>query len=575
MAIQDDITVAANGNIRYVGAAHGAAGAGYYSVIQLHRFLGDLSDNPSAVSTATSGDYLDITDSTPSERSTDNIITLLAPYNIDDTLAEHLFDGTIIQDGGNTIYDGLVVIAGRGMDLQIVQNGAVIANDFWNTIPNGSTFKGLNSDPSNGISHRFMMKVRTAGADIDGRRLLGQTREWGYTFSEFRINGTARGNNVMALTYAVDLNNQTAIGSMTAAPFTTISNLVAGYNGIDVDANSVLEYYYSKWDKGTTSINQFYEYIKYLQRSGSAATLYGLSGEVFRGITHQFAYDTEVSGPFVQGQALTWGSGATAGSGQLLALQDNGTTGTMWIQLLTGAAPVDNMTINQTGGKSCLVNGTVTERTLSFPACGVSTGSAIIGAYGFGIEASDLAATDKVFDLTNTQVTPPNNQTFTVNGLVAGEDYVLVGPESGGTLNAAQFQLQTTLSTDNITSVVINAAIPSDTPLTGHIRVQDNAGVFRKLHYSARSGSTFTIDTVDGNEDFAGVNATTGNNVFIAYIDKLADSTFANYSAVFSSTRALFVRVRDGGGSPIKTFESAASFGSGGGSVSVIRTSDA
>lgn len=39
MAIQDDFSVAANGGIRYTGAAHGAAGAGYYTVIEFHRRL--------------------------------------------------------------------------------------------------------------------------------------------------------------------------------------------------------------------------------------------------------------------------------------------------------------------------------------------------------------------------------------------------------------------------------------------------------------------------------------------------------------------------------------------------------
>lgn len=575
MAIQDDITVSATGDIRYVGAAHGAAGAGYYTVIQLHRFLQDLADNPSAVSTASSSDYLDITDSTPSERSTDNIITLLSPYNIDDTLASHLYDGSIVQNNGDVIYDGLVVIAARGMDLQIVQNGAVIGGDFWNTIPDGSSFKGLNSDPANGISHRFMVKVRLGAADIDGRRLLGQTRDWGYTNSEFKINGTSRGNNVMALAYSQDLNNQTAIGDLTSAPFTSISNLSEGYNGMDVDANGSNEFYYSQWDRGSATINQLYEYIKYIQRTGSAATLYGLNGELFRGITHQFNYDTEAGGPFVDSVAITWGTGATAGTGQLLAVKDDGTTGTMWMQLLTGVAPTDNMTINQTGGATCLVNGTVTERPLSFPACGQSTGTALIGAYGFGVQAADLKATDTVFDLTNTPITPPNNQTFTVSGLVPGEDYVLVGPEFTGSLYDSQYTLAAALTTDNVVSVEFSPAVDSDTPLTGHIRVKDNNGVYRKLHYTGRVGNVFTIDTTDGNEDFSTVNASMGNDCFIAYIDKLADATSVSYTAVYSSPRSLFVRVRDGGGSPIKTFESAATFGAGGGSVTAIRTSDA
>lgn len=579
MAINDDFTVSSIGDIRYVGAAHGAAGAGYYTVIQFHRWLAELADNASAaITSAGSLDYLDITDNTPSERSTDNIITLINGFNVDQTATEHLYDGSIIQAGGADIWDGLVVIAGQGMDLQIVQDGIIIVSDFWNTVPNGSSFKGLNSDPANGYSHRFMIKVRSTGTDIDGRRLLGQTRVWGYSFSEFKINGTSRGNNVMALTYAADLNNATA--EATVGAWADIVNITQGYNGIDVDNNSVMEYYYSKWDKGAKTINQFYEKMKHNTMQGSAVAMYGFtSGELFRGITHEVNVTTPRSGTFNAFEKVTWGSGATAGTGQMLAVNVPGTATKIWIQLLTGVAPSGSVTITGvTSSATCTYAGSLVERTLSFPFCGVSTGSALIGAYGLGLEASDLAATDKVFDLTNTQVTPPDNRSFSVTGLSSGNDYVIVGPESGGVLQADQFGLNAALTTNNIVSVVIDSAIPSDTPSTGTIRVKDNNGNFRRLHFSSRTGSTFTIDTVDGNEDFGTVQADAGNDVFISYIDTLASGTTASYSAVYSSPRALFVRVRFSGTSgsgysnAIKTFESPASFP---GSAAAIRTPDA
>ena len=242
----------------------------------------------------------------------------------------------------------------------------------------------------------------------------------------------------------------------------------------------------------------------------------------------------------------------------------------MWIQLLTGVIPTDNMTINQTGGKTCLVNGTVTERTLSFPFCGVSTGSALIGAYGFALEATDLAATDKVFDLTNTQRTPPNYVTFTVGGLVSGEDYVLVGPESGGVLNEAQFTLNGALTGAAVTSVVVNGAIPLDTPSVGTIRILRANGVYTRHAYSAWSGSTFTITSTN----FSTNNAANAANTYISYIDVLASSSTASFTSVYSSNRGLFIRVRDGGGSPIKTFETTGTLGSAGGSATAIRTSD-
>lgn len=546
MPIGDDFSIASNGDIRYVG------GGPNYTVIDFHRWLGDLMDDAQSAG----NDLLDITDATASERSTDNIITLNAPYNIDDDAAQHLYDGSIIQDGGNTIYDGIVVFAGAGAYLSIIQNGAVVSPNFWTT--------GLNADAANGISHRFMLKVRTAGADIDGRRIIGQTRESGFTYSEFKINGTSRGNNVLALTYADDLNDETA--PATVATWTTITNQ-EGFRQIDVNNDTVVESYYSEWNKATFSINQFYERMKWLTRRGSASTIYGLNGELFRGITHEIDVDTP-AGTFNAVEAVSW----PGGTGQMLAINSPTAPTKMWIQLLTGVAPTDNQVITgTTSTATCQVNVTVVERPLSFPFCGVSTGSAIIGAYGVGIEAADLSSTDKLFDLTNTQRTPPNNVTFTVSGLVSGEDRVLVGPESGGALNVSQFALQTALSGAAEVAVVTTVAIPSDTPASGTLRIVLNNGVHRRVAYTSYTGSTFTIAATD----FSAAPANAGNNAYISYIDKLAGATSESFTAVYLSDRALFVRVRDGGATPIKTFETTATLGSAGGSATAIRTSDA
>jgi hypothetical protein len=80
MAIKDDIAVDSSGNFYYTGAAHGAAGAGYYTVIEFHRYAQDLADD----ATAAGDDLVDITSETPSDRSTDNIISLETGYRLDD-----------------------------------------------------------------------------------------------------------------------------------------------------------------------------------------------------------------------------------------------------------------------------------------------------------------------------------------------------------------------------------------------------------------------------------------------------------------------------------------------------------
>jgi hypothetical protein len=615
MPIAADFTVAANGDIRH------SANSSHYTVIELHRWLGDLMDDAAA----SGNDILDITDATASERSTDNIITLKAPYNIDDTAAEYFYDGSIVQKNGDEIYDGLVVIAAAGMYLDIIQNAALLTN-YWTT--------AWNADAANGISHRLMVKVRTAGADIDARRLIGTTREFGFTYSEFRINGTSRGNNVMALAYATDLNNQTAAG--TVSGWTTISN-TEGYRLLDVNGDTTTEPYFSEWNKDTFTINQFYERMKWLTRRGSASTIYGLNGALFRGITHEVALTTPHTGTFAAQEAVSW----TGGTGRMVAI-DSTTAGTkMWIQLLTGVAPSGSLVITGTSTATATNNGAPTERQLSFPWAGASTGSSIIGAYGFGIEPADLLSTDKLFDLGNAQRTPPNNVTFTVGGLVNGEDRVLVAPlgydivynteangpfvdnstltfSGGGTarlnvlvddgttgrmnvrmltgavpvatetitagavtavvgsivpgIDQEQLLNNALLSGAAVTSVVCTAAIPTDTPKpSGTIRIQRASGIITTHPYSTYSGSTFTITSHDFSSDNAAANA----GIFVSYIDKVATGTSASFTGVYLAPgRQVFVRVRDGGGTPIKTFETTGTFADSNVSTSAIRTPD-
>tara|TARA_R110002020_G_scaffold10785_5_gene40954 strand:- start:6004 stop:7686 length:1683 start_codon:yes stop_codon:yes gene_type:complete len=546
-----------NGNIRYIGDDHGGASPSYATVIELHRALQDFADDASA----SGDDELDITDSTPSDRSTDNIITLLNSFNIDDTAAEHLYDGSIIQDGGDDIYDGLSVI-GASTNIQIIQNGAVLSDDWWNEDPDALGF-GLNSDSANGLSHRFLIKVRTGGTDVDGRRVVFTSRNFSKNYGEFRINGTGRGINVVALTESDDLNNQTTVG--TVAGFTDVTN-TEGYQGIDASGDGVDEFYYSDWEYGSRSVNQFYERLKWLTREGSSSTVYGLNGELFRGITHEIDVDTP-TGTFAAVEAVSW----SGGTGQMLAINSTTAATKMWIQILTGVAPTDGQTITGASSATVDVDTTVTERAISTPFVGVSTGSAIIGAFGVGIGADDLTASDLVFDLTNTSVTPPNNVTFTVSGLVSGEDRILVAPEDGsGGLDLDQLSTSGTLNGAAVTTITVSTTIPSDTPASGTIRVLRDSGVYERIEYSSYSGANFTITSTDFSSD----NATSGNNVFVSYIDTLAGSASESFTSVYSSDRTLFIRVRDGGASPIKTFETTGTLGSAGGSSTAIRTSD-
>jgi hypothetical protein len=578
--VATDWSINTDKTIRYIGAVHGTAGAGYVTVLEMHRWLQDKADDAAS----TLDDYMDITRDTPSDKSFDTIINLINGYTLDETYtskaSEYIYGGSIIQGGGTDIWDGIAVVANPGCYVDVIQNGARVTTDFWNSTPSGASYRGLNPDSTTGKSTQFMLKVRTAGADIDSKRVLFQTREWGKTYSEFKIPGTGRGVNVVPLTYSADLNNTTASG--TVAAWTTITNVTAGYVQIDMDNNGTPESYYSQWNRDTYTIKQFYERMKYLTGRTNVTTIYGVPGELFRGITHSVTYTTQAGGNFTQGGAsLTWGTGTTAGTGAILADIDGGTTGTLYIQLLTGVAPTGTIT---QGGVTA-TTGTVIETTVSTPFCGQSTGSAIVAAYGFAMEYTDVTKDDLFTAFDGIARNPPNNVSFTVSNLLSGYS-VLVAPSTGSAIQFNQFTLNGALTGAAVTSVVVNEAIPADTPSSGTIRILRLNGQYTRHPYSAvnTSTKTFTITSAD----FSGVstsstsNAANGANTFISYIDGTASGATMGYNCVYSGTpRTLAVRARFGGTGPsysdsIKTFQTfSASLGSSGGSQGIVQTSDA
>ncbi len=646
MAIADDFSVAVNGDIRYTGTTAN------YTVLEMHRFLQDLADDAQA-----SGDDLaDITSNTPSDRSTDNIITLLSTYNIDDDAAEHLYAGSITQAGGDTVYSGLQVLGAVNSSttqIKVIQDNdeyqftPAPATPFWGTQATG----GYNGDSASGVLMRVMLKTRVNGADIDRQRVRVQIRHYGDTYDLFSATlGT--GESVAAISSTPDAQNTTAQGTVTA--YTDVLNSggtanapTGGYQLIDLNNGNGAQPYYSQWTFGAQpdGIKALWEYTKDIINTGTTKTTDSINGELFIGITHELDYDNELTGPFNERETFVWGTDITydtlaggtflagdyvtigvlgaagkvvydngttnmivaledtgitlvdgdvitelgagsttaainvtildndksGGEGLLLALNDGGTTGVIWLQILTGSAPVDNLALRgRTSGATADVNGAPTIRTIAKIFNGSFTGS-FIGGFGIGVDPNDLTASDSLTDLLNVNQVPPNNVSFTVSGLVSGEDRVLVGPRTAGVLDKAQDTIAVTLAGATETAVIMTSAIPTDTPSAGTIRIQLDTGVFREQAYTSYTASTYTIASANYLDP---ADATTGNDQFISYIDELASGTTASFTAVYSSDRDLFARVRDGGATPIKTFEIPATFASTNSTIAAIRTTD-
>jgi hypothetical protein len=422
-------------------------------------------------------------------------------------------------------------------------------------------------DLNNGAGPEPYYSQWTFGADTSGDGLKGiweYTKELSYEGSTKTIDGLS-GYLFQGVTHSFDYDGLTGsfnerellvwgtkvfYDTLVSGPFTEGNYVTIGSNGA---AGRVL------YDDGVDELIIALEDTSITLLDDDVITEYSGPGA---GATTTTAAINTTGGATVDNDK-------SGGTGWILA---DDATDTLWIQLLTGSAPVDNLPLRGvTSGATALVNGSASSKTVSPVFSGSYTGS-YIGAFGVGFDPDDLSANELLTDLLGVNQTPPNNVTFSVTGVVSGEDRVLVGPRTGSDLNTAQNTLNGTLSGAAVTSVVVTTAIPSDTPSTGWIRVQNDAGRYVFCSYSSWTGSTFTITSTD----FSTENATTGNEVFIGYIDKLAAASTESFTSIFSSTRDLFVRVRDGGATPIKQFESTtAQLTSTGGSVGVIRTTDA
>ena len=284
----------------------------------------------------------------------------------------------------------------------------------------------------------------------------------------------------------------------------------------------------------------------------------------------------------------------SGGTGILLAKDDNGVTGELYLQVLSGNNPVDNNTIRRDDLSGdplldlALATATLNTRTIIPEFLGTSTGSNIIGAYGIGFQVTDVGSSDRFTSLDNASRVPPNNVSFTVSGLISGEDRVLVGPRTGSVLDRGQWLLSTALVGATETAVVVKTGTDTvnwpaneiNWPATGTsgqvsaLRIELDTGIYRNVDYASHNSlNTFTIASTD----FSGVNqAAVNNDVFMAFIDVLASAATASFTGVHAGVdRNLFVRVRDGGATPIKTFEAtSAQFLSTPQTIAAVRTAD-
>ena len=279
MPIAADFSISATGDIRHV------SGTTVYSVLDLHQWLQDLADDAAY----TGNDLLDILAPNPSKldgprdaavASRLNLLTSGAvAFNIDDDAAKYINFGSIKQDGANVQYSGLKTIGGivAASPVYVVQNGNKLTS-FW---ADGHI--------------QILVKVKTAGSFIDSGNVTAFSRKWGQTYSHFDVNLSAGGETSAALSTALDsaillTEGQAALlSSKVTVTFGDTTQDLGNGNG-------------SKLYKGTIALSggctlqEAYQYLQYLTRESSAATLNSIPGWRYRVLNS--AYTEIPSAPF-------------------------------------------------------------------------------------------------------------------------------------------------------------------------------------------------------------------------------------------------------------------------------------
>ena len=282
-----------------------------------------------------------------------------------------------------------------------------------------------------------LVKVKEAGTEIDSGNLTVLARKYSTLYDHYVVDAST-GRNPVPLAAFTDTNNQVAEGTVGAYAGITFD---FGAASKDLGNGNGSQPYDCVIDCNSLTIQEVYEYLKYVTRTGSGTTLNSVNGEYYQAVGDiRLNYTGEASGPFVEGNAITSSAG---GTGYIVSLIDGGATGTLVIRNVHGTF-ADTNTLTSSG-TTATISGTPDTILQSKQApFGVFSGGKLFGARGVWLE--NVAAADSInyqlIDSLGVAQVPPISVTVTVkdaNSLAAVESArVLLEAASGGDLPAGE-----------------------------------------------------------------------------------------------------------------------------------------
>lgn len=525
--------IAANGTITYV------SGSDTFHVNWLHRALQKKVWD----FTTDTDDLVSLDKPNPStSEAIGTIITLedhtadySVRYNIDATVAQYLFGGSVEQDDGAgnvERWSGLIVlgsVSNSATVLQILQNNGLLT-EFWGQVNINQL--GWNQTDGSTLLRVLVKTYDGASGEIDNSVVNVKASHWGDTYANWTTT-LGLGESVAAINTFSDPQNDTTEGTVNG--WTAIATQLEGIDLIDVDGNGNKEFLGTLNYTGIGNGNKksIYERVKSMFAYNTTNTPWGFDGDLWTARVFDCDNLTAGSGTWVQNEQVTWGAGATAGSGTLMGVANTagGSNTRLVLHLETGVAPDASVTLTGAGGASQAMSQASTGLVTNPNWIGTFTGSAWIAAFGVGFEASQLEFGDSVTSLDDEKPTIPQNVAITVNVTVpqASDDAHVFLAEALG--NAPDYAKYTAVGGEVATGTSVDVGtIDADEPKTGYIGVKHNSDTaYTFYEYTDWNTGTFTLGgTLNSGQLQDSIAAS--DEVFIAYFYESATGGGVNKS---------------------------------------------
>jgi len=234
------------------------------TVNQLYSWLMDVFDELSQMD-----DPVPMTAQTPTE------YTLINGWTIPDSSFAFLSGGALKTSDGASLWSNIYTLGSIqvGTNIYVVQNGSKITA-WW------------------AAGHiDVLVKVKSGSALINSGLVTVYARELGNTYSHYDIDLSSGGRNAVPLATDVDLNNQTASGTIAG-----YSDITITFGTVSKTLGTVTKNYDVTIDCDNRPLAQVYEYLKYITRSVSAVTLNGVLGWQYKDANS--SYSPEQKSPF-------------------------------------------------------------------------------------------------------------------------------------------------------------------------------------------------------------------------------------------------------------------------------------